>query len=114
VLTTTPGGAADVVPPVDVDAVSDGSAASVAESGSGAASFTVPVGVVPVGVVPVGAGSDSGAVEFDPAGPDSDSEDASDDGVSATAGAAPLTMATPIPSATANAPTRPTYAAAPI
>jgi hypothetical protein len=116
VLTVTPGGASVVVLPVDVDVVSDGVAGSVGESVGGAASLVVSVDVV-AGFVS-GFASDSGAVEFD-ADPEvfdcedcEDSEDDSDDGVSAKARPAPLTMATPIPSATANSPTRPTYPAA--
>jgi hypothetical protein len=117
VLTVTPGGASVVVLPVDVDVVFDGLAGSVVESVGGAASLVVSVDVV-VGFVSgfvSGLASDSGAVEFgaDPEVFDcEDSEDDSDDGVSAVARHAPLTKATPIPSATANSPTRPTYAAA--
>jgi hypothetical protein len=90
-----------VVDPVDVDTVLD-VLVSVVEIDCGAVLSVVAVGDVP----------DSEAVELEGAEPDSDSEDASDGGVSATARPAPLTIATPIPSATANAPTRPTYAAA--
>jgi hypothetical protein len=92
-----------VVDPVDVDTVLGGSAL-VVESDCGTVSFTGTVDVEP----------GTGAVELGATEPVPVSEVVSDDGVSATARPAPLTTATPIPRATAKAPTRPTYAAAPI
>jgi hypothetical protein len=89
-----------------------------------------PAGVEPAGVVPDAAPDFAVCTDVDVEGcaepevPDEDSsagESVVDDadwelgsGVSADATPWPLATATPTPKATANAPTRPTYAAAPI
>ncbi|HJT95783.1 MAG TPA: hypothetical protein VJ777_28220, partial [Mycobacterium sp.] len=97
VLTTTPGGAADVVDPVDVDVVLAGESPA-AGSVAGGAWFAADS---------VGSGADV------PSGSEADSDDGSDEGVSAHATPGdPVITAAPTPRATANPPTRPTYAAA--
>ena len=98
VLTTTPGGACDVVAPVEVDTVVVGPSGSVSVTPDASSS---------AGSVKSGAG---GLVE-DSA---DDGSDVDESGVSAhaTPHPYPVTTAAPTPRATAKPPIRPTYAAA--
>ena len=98
VLTTTPGGACVVVDPVDVDTVVEPEGGSV---------------VADVVSVAGSAESDAGVLVD---GSDCVDDESEDDvpvvSAHATPYPCPVTTATPTPSATANPPTRPTYAAA--
>lgn len=117
VLTVTPGGAAEVVPTVDVGAVVAGLAGVVTGSVAGAGSLVVTVDVVTVDVVAVDVVAvDVVAVEVvavEAVSCDGLSCDGVPDaGVSAHAVPPPLATAIPTPSAIARVPTRPTYSAA--
>jgi hypothetical protein len=102
VLTTTPGGAAEVVEPVDVDAVLvvGSGVCSVPEVGVSESWWLAVCGSVGDGADPA---SEDPAVD--------ESEEAEESG-SAHAMPVPVNNAAPTPSATANPPTRPTFAAA--
>jgi hypothetical protein len=95
VLTTTPGGACDVVDPVDVDE-------GVGSDVSGVCGFSVGSAEADAGVADV-----DESVDVESAGDDSD------EGVSAhaTGNPYPVTTAAPTPRATARLPTRPMYIA---
>jgi hypothetical protein len=110
VLTTTPGGAEVIVDPVDVDGVGvDG--LDVVELD--AAGLDVGPDVGSAG----GVDAPEDSVELSACELLADSDDEGDDGesapgVSAHATLGPVRRTAPTPSATANDPTRPTYAAA--
>jgi hypothetical protein len=110
VLTTTPGGAEVVVDPVEVDGVDVGELDPVGPDVAG-------VDVGPDAGSAGGVEAPEGSAELCACVPLVDSDDEGDDGesaprVSAHATLGPVRRTTPTPSATANDPTRPTYAAA--
>jgi hypothetical protein len=114
VLTTTPGGAEVIVDPVDVDGV-DVDGLDVVELDAAGLDVGPDVGSAGGVDAPEDSAELSGCVPL----PDSDGEedDEGDDGesapgVSAHATLGPVRRTAPTPSATANDPTRPTYAAA--
>jgi hypothetical protein len=100
VLTTTPGGACDVVDPVEVD---EGLSSSDGSDGSDV------TGVLGVSILSAGS-AEGGVADVDESVDVDSADDDSDDGVSAhaTGNPYPVTTAAPTPRATAKPPTRPT------